>query len=133
VWEASAAGFAPIQVAIMSRRSASSPASSGEATAPIDEDEQDKIADELKLQALAQSTSFRNIFHYIFLVVVLILFICLLYSIFSPWEIDHQQVFKDLLPIYGFFSYYCASMFCFLVAAMIVKVMQVGEFCPLWR
>lgn len=106
----------------MFKRSTSNNEAAAATVTPLDEDEQNKITEELRMQAIAQSTSIRSIFHYIFLVVVMILFICLLYSIFSPWEMDHQAVFKDLLPIYGFFSYYCGSMFCFAVAAMIVKV-----------
>ena len=91
---------------------------------PIDEDEQSKIADEIKQQAAAQSQTLRTIFHYIFLVVVLILFICLLYSIFSPWEMQHQQVFQGIVPIYGFFAYYGGSMYCYGISAMIVKVCE---------
>lgn len=92
---------------------------------PIDEDEQSKIADGLKQQAAAQAITTRSVFYYIFLVVSLILFICLLYSIFSPWEMDHQKVFENYIPSYGFFSFYTGSIFCYLVCAMVVKVSSI--------
>lgn len=102
----------------MFNRSKSSPVP----VVPIDEDEQDKIASELKQQAAGQTSSIRTIFQYIFMVIVLILFICLLYSAFSPWEMEHQRVFLNVVPIYGFFSYYCGSMYCFAICGFIVKV-----------
>lgn len=96
--------------------------SSPQEVSPIDEDEQSKIAEELKQQAANQALSTRSIFRYIFLVVALILFVCLLYSVLSPWEMDHQRHFKDILPIYGFFSYYAGSMYCYVISSMIVQV-----------
>lgn len=96
--------------------------SSPQSVTPIDEDEQSKIAEELKQEAVKQALSTRSVFRYIFLVVALILFVCLLYSVFSPWEMDHQKLFQDILPIYGFFSYYCGSIYCYIIASMIVQV-----------
>ena len=112
----------------MFNRSKSSPVP----VVPIDEDEQDKIAAELKQQAAGQTLTIRTIFQYIFLVVVLILFICLMYSVFSPWEMEHQKVFLDIVPIYGFFSYYVGSMYCYTICAYIVKVRPYIVCCTVW-
>lgn len=106
----------------MFNRSKGSSGSNLATVVPIDEDEQTRIAEELKQQAASQSATTRTMFYYLYLVAALILFICLLYSIFSPWEMDHQKVFQDIVPVYGFVSYYSASIYCCAIGAMIVKV-----------
>ncbi len=97
-----------------------------EEASPIDEDEQAKIAEEIKKQADSQSVSTRSIFRYLFVAIVVIHIVCLVYTVFSPYEMQHQKHFKDLIPLYGFFSSYCGSIYCYTISSLIVQV------CNIW-
>jgi len=93
-----------------------------ETAAPIDEDEQTKIAEEIKTQTDKQYVTTRSVFRYLFVIIAVILFVCLLYTVFSPYQMEHQKHFKDLIPLYGFFSYYCGSIYCYVICSFIVQV-----------
>jgi len=94
-----------------------------EEVSPIDEDEQTKIAEEIKKQADSQSATTRSIFRYLFVAIAVIHAVCFLYSIFYPYKMEHQKHFRDLVPIYGFTSSYCGSIYCYIISSLIVQVM----------
>mmetsp|Transcript_45665 Transcript_45665/g.79845 ORF Transcript_45665/g.79845 Transcript_45665/m.79845 type:complete len:186 (-) Transcript_45665:88-645(-) len=92
-----------------------------EEVSPIDEDEQSKIAEEIKKQADSQSVTTRSIFRYLFVAIAVIHAVCFLYSIFFPYTMEHQKHFVDLVPIYGFVSSYCGSIYCYIISSLIVQ------------
>lgn len=106
----------------MFKRSNSGKNSPVETVSPIDEDEQSKITEEIKKQADAQSTTTRSIFRYLFAAVAVIQLVCLLYTVFFPYEMEHQKHFKDLVPLYAFISSYSGSIYCYLISSFIVQV-----------
>lgn len=63
---------------------------------PIDESEQDKIVEKLKFDAERQARNGRTTFNYLFLTIAVIFATCLLYSIFFPFEMEHE-----VLPCYN--------------------------------
>ena len=65
-------------------------------TVPIDESEQDKIVEKLKFDAERQARNGRTTFNYLFLTIAVIFATCLLYSIFFPFEMEHE-----VLPCYN--------------------------------
>lgn len=95
-----------------------------EEVSPIDEDEQSKIAEEIKKQADSQSVTTRSIFRYLFVAIAVIHAVCFLYSIFFPYTMEHQKHFVDLVPIYGFISSYCGSIYCYIISSLIVQVIS---------
>lgn len=89
----------------------------------LSNEEQQKIIDELKLQAESQTGSARTIFHILFLGIAAMFVFCLVLTTYLPWSIQHQFHFKDLVPHWAFQAYYLFSAYCFLVAALLVKVL----------
>ncbi len=89
---------------------------------PLDEQEQTQIIDELKSQAVAQTQSFRNLFSAVFYLIAAIFCACSIYTVYFPWEMQHQKHFQTLVPHWAFLGHYMGSVFCFVAAAMVVKV-----------
>jgi hypothetical protein len=89
---------------------------------PMDEAEQNKIIEEIRSQANKQNKQNRFIFYVLFLAVGFIYFICLLYAILIPWEMEHQKHFKNIVHIYWFIAFYICSFLCSVSAAFISKV-----------
>jgi hypothetical protein len=92
---------------------------------PIDEQEQADIINELKSQALAQTQSFRNLFSIVFYGIAGIFCVCAVYTVYFPWEMQHQKHFQSLIPDWAFLGHYIGSVFCFVAAAMVVKVRNI--------
>ncbi len=90
---------------------------------PLDEQEQSQIIDELKAQALSQTQSFRNLFSFVFYLIAGIFCVCSIYTVYFPWEMQHQKHFQELVPHWAFLGHYVGSVFCFVAAAMVVKVL----------
>lgn len=88
----------------------------------LDEDEQDKIANEIKLQAITQSFNHRKVFQYVFYTITVIYVICIYFTIQSPYELEHQKLFYQKVSILNFHLFYIGSIYCKLVAANIVIV-----------
>lgn len=88
----------------------------------LSNEEQQKIIDDLKSQASQQSNLFRKVFSFIFFSIAAAFGICLCFSWYQPWIFLHQQHFKDKLPHAAFLVYYALSMYCFVIAGLLVKV-----------
>lgn len=89
----------------------------------LSNEEQQKVIDELKLQAESQTGTVRTIFYVLFLGIAIIFGFCLIMTTYNPWSLQHQFHFKDLVPHWAFQVYYLFSAYCFIVAALLVKVM----------
>lgn len=88
----------------------------------LSNEEQQKIIDDLKSEASNQSNYFRKVFSFIFMSIAAVFGICLCYSWYQPWGLYHQQHFVDKIPHVAFLAYYTLSMYCFVVAGLLVKV-----------
>ena len=89
---------------------------------PLDEQEQQHIIDDLKLQAAKQTQANRQVFSMLFYCIAAIFTVCAVYTLYYPWTMEHQRHFKELLPSWAFLSYYVGSAFWFVVAGMVAKV-----------
>jgi hypothetical protein len=87
----------------------------------LSNEEQQKIIDDLKSEASNQSNYFRKVFSFIFMSIAAVFGICLCYSWYQPWGLYHQQHFVDKIPHAAFLAYYTLSMYCFVVAGLLVK------------
>lgn len=96
--------------------------SSAEESDILSNEEQQKVIEQLRVEAVSQSGFFRNIFFLIFLSVALAFLICFGYSLTQPWSLSHQQHFRDKVPHNAFLLYYALSSYCFIVAGLLVKV-----------
>jgi hypothetical protein len=106
----------------MINRSGKNGSTSPNQAVPIDEDEQSKIADDLKAQALKQTATTKSVFYYIYVTVAMIFLFCISYTVFYPYQLEHQRVFEGIVPLYGFLAFYAGSIFCYIVSSMIIKV-----------
>jgi hypothetical protein len=88
----------------------------------LDEDEQNRLTEELKNEAANQSNLQRKMFYFAFCAVAAIFLVCFIFSVLFPWEMNHQVHFKEQFPHYWFLMFYVGSMYSFGVAAAIVKV-----------
>lgn len=95
---------------------------SNDSSVVMSEEEQNKIIDDLKLEAQNQTKTIRYAFHIVFLVVALILFVCFFYTMYSPWEFEHQKHFKGLFKLEIFQVFYLCSGYCFFISAYLVQV-----------
>jgi hypothetical protein len=56
----------------------------------IDETEQDLVIENLIKDAYRQGNNARTAFHYLFLILCGVFSVCLYYSFFHPFEMEHQ-------------------------------------------
>lgn len=89
---------------------------------PIDVTEQENIVHELKLAAVRQSSQTRLLFCLLFAAIGCIFFSCFCFSLLNPWEISHQSVFRDLVPLHLFNIFYAFSCFSFTVLGFSLTV-----------
>ncbi len=61
---------------------------------PLDESEQIKILDDLKIEVSNQSQLQRKLFYYLFIIISIIFICCSIYSMLLPWDVDHQRHFQ---------------------------------------
>jgi len=88
---------------------------------PIDTEEQEKIIQDMMADAKRQSDNARRNFHAIYLVLATMMGSCFVYSALFPFEMEHQTVFRGLLPHGAFQVHYAASLVAFLLCSLIVK------------
>jgi hypothetical protein len=93
-----------------------------ETTPILSEEEQVKIIEDMKLEAIQQTETFRKIFSAIFVIVAIIFIICTALAFNEPYKLHHQKHFADLVPNEFFLAYYVGSSFCFIVAALVARV-----------
>ena len=84
---------------------------------PLDNDEQQKIIEDLQREADELSRSNRMTMRVLYLVIASILFIVWTYSYMYPFEMSHQKVFHDLVSHTFFQIYYVVMCVIFLIAS----------------
>jgi hypothetical protein len=90
----------------------------------LDEDEQNRLTEELQCQAAQQTNLQRKMFYFAFAAVAAIFVVCFVFSLLFPWEMNHQVHFKEEFPHWWFLVFYIASIYSFGVSAAIVKVVM---------
>jgi hypothetical protein len=93
-----------------------------ERTPILTDEEQRKMIDDMKEQAIQQTEGFRKMFSGIFIVFALIFVVCGVVTLNEPYKFDHQKHFADMVPVEFFLIYYLGSTFCFIVAALVARV-----------
>lgn len=88
---------------------------------PLDNDEQEKVLKEIATQASINTLNTRKMFCYVFLLVAIIFLFLFVFSSIYEWNIDHQRVFKNIIPIMTFKIFYFLSFVNFLVFSHITK------------
>ena len=88
----------------------------------LDEDEQTKITNDIKSQAITQSYTHRRIFQYLFYFIAFIYMICIYFTIQNPYELEHQKLFNDKVSIFTFHIFYISSIYCTIIASNISMV-----------
>ncbi len=89
---------------------------------PLDEAEQTKVLEDLKQLAANQTDKQRRLFYIVFLGIAFVFLVCLAYSVWWPWEMNHQSHFQEFVPHWIISLFYLSSTYCYCIAAAIVKV-----------
>ena len=99
----------------------SSAASSHKDAELLDEAEQQRQMDEIRATVNRQTSQARRVFHAVLLVVAVLLSTCFIYNMLFPFEMEHQQHFRDKVPHLAFQLYYLAATLCLVFAALVAK------------
>jgi len=86
----------------------------------LDQDEQQRVIDELLAEAQQISASGRKWFRVIYMVLGVLFFTLLGESFLRPFEMNHQRVFENLVPHIFFQVYYVCMCACFLLGGYVV-------------
>lgn len=105
----------------MTNRSKSASKQKSPDVAILDDNEQDQVTAELQEQANRQASSTRTRFFYLLMILAAIHVGCLIATFIAPFEIQHQRHFKELVTAEGFYAFYVASTYCYIIAAFIAK------------
>jgi len=81
----------------------------------LDEDEQQRVVNELLAEAQEISATGRKWFRIVYLVLGVLFFTLLGESFLRPFEMNHQRVFENLVPHIFFQVYYVCMSACFLL------------------
>ena len=81
----------------------------------LDQDEQQRVVDELLAEAQQISSSGRKWFRVIYVFLGVLFFTLLGESFVRPFEMNHQRVFENLVPHIFFQVYYVCMCACFLL------------------
>lgn len=102
-------------------------AASGKDAELLDEAEQQRQMDEIRATATRQAEQGRGVFHVILLVAAVLLSSCFVYNMLFPFEMEHQQHFREKgVPHLAFQLYYLAATLCLVFAALVAKRGIVG-------
>lgn len=93
----------------------------------LDSTEQEALVEEFRAEARRQAKRARIMFQILFIVAACCYLGCFVNGILLPWDMDHESVFKDLIPYETFQVYYAFSFVTFLVLSAIVRVCS--DFC----
>ena len=93
-----------------------------DSSTPISEEEQSKILEDLRVQALIQSKNTRYIFNIIFLALFVLMLILLGNSIVYPWQMEHQKHFENISNIVSFIGLYSVTGLGFIASSLIASV-----------
>lgn len=90
----------------------------------LDTNEQEKVVDELRLEAQRQTDKARSMFQVLLWTAAVGFAGCFISGFWAPWAMDHEYVFRSLIPYELFQVYYFGSAITFSILAVIVKVHQ---------
>lgn len=88
----------------------------------LSEEEQSKVLEDLRYEASMQNQFTRKAFAFLFYLVAIILTTTVIYSALFPWELQHQKPFEHIISNKIFELFYCGSIYCVLVASLIVDL-----------
>ena len=88
---------------------------------PLDNDEQQKIIDDLQAEADRLNYGSRRNMRIIYLVLATVFFTVLGFSWLHPYEMSHQKVFHDMVPHVFFQSYYVLMCIIFIIAGFAIQ------------
>ena len=86
----------------------------------LDSVEQDELVQNLESEVQRQVRLNRLTFNILYLGIAVVFFCCLGYSQVYPYEMDHQEVFKDLIPRLFFDIYYVCMIIYFVLGAIVM-------------
>ena len=90
-------------------------------TEPLDEEDQEKVLQSLRTTAQRQSRNGRKYFGILFKIISIVLLCTLLYSIQNPYEIAHQRILAEWIPLNAFNSYYFALALCYALSGFAIS------------
>ena len=93
------------------------------AVEPLDDLEQAAVIRQLLKEAQAIGDGARSRFHIMFSIIAGIFCVCILATMYMPWQIDHQSALKRAIhgEIFFFQLFYATSAMCSVVSSRVVK------------